>query len=699
MADIHLSLGFPWWYTMMCILVGIVFAWLMYRRFDFDHPWAGWARPFMFLLRALSVAIICFLLLSPVLKHVSYEEVKPTIVIGIDQSQSVGYALGKKQSEVLETVNALSDRLKGRYQVDIQSIGNDVNNKLSNDFNKPSTNLNQFFQNINEGVEYQALGAVVMLSDGIFNTGPSPLFESSRIKAPIYTVGVGDTIPARDLSIRNVIHNEIGFLGDISKVQVDIQAFNLKGHSARINISQDGHAFQGKPIMINTDDFFQTIEFEIPLSKAGMSRYIVSVTQLPGEATTANNSKEFYIDVLDSKLNIDIVASSPHPDISAIKSVIDNNKNYDLKIHYLYQPVKLREKVDLLILYQVPTVNNFASSFENLWKSIQHRPLPKLFVLGGQSNFSRFNQIQTTLQLIGNQGSLNDVYPLLRKGFQAFAAKDEWQGIISGFPPLQTPFGTFVAGPNAQVLMEQRIGRVETQYPLWLIGQEDKNRVGIIAGEGWWRWRLSESAKTGRTTTFDDIVGSTIRLLATREDKRKFKVRTNERVYEISDNISLTGELYNDNYKLVNTPEVKLSLTDAANKEYKFTLDRTDNAYRLDIGQLPAGNYRYMARVLFQGKELTSGGDFTVKNNDKELFDLMADFGLLRQISEDSGGRFISVNELDKLADMIKSNDAIKPIIRSDKRTDPLINLKWIFGLLAFLLSAEWALRRYLGRY
>ena len=106
-----------------------------------------------------------------------------------------------------------------------------------------------------------------------------------------------------------------------------------------------------------------------------------------------------------------------------------------------------------------------------------------------------------------------------------------------------------------------------------------------------------------------------------------------------------------------------------------------------------------MARVLFQGKELTSGGDFSVKNNDKELFDLMADFGLLRQISEDSGGRFISVNELDKLADMIKSNDAIKPIIRSDKRTDPLINLKWIFGLLAFLLSAEWALRRYLGRY
>ncbi len=699
MADVHLSLGFPWWYTMLCILAGIVFAVLMYRRFDFDHPWASWAKPLMFFLRAASVAIICFLLLSPVLKHISYEEVKPTIVIGIDQSQSTGFALGKKQTEIVSQVNALSDRLKGKYQVVTQSIGNDVDGRLTSDFNKPSTNLNQFFQNINEGIEYQSLGAVVLLTDGIFNTGPSPLFEASRIKAPIYTVGVGDTLPAKDLSIRSIINNEIGFLGDISKVQADIQAFNLKGHSANVTISLDGHAIQSKPVLINSDDFFQTVEFQIPLNKAGMSKYTVAVTQLPGEATMANNIKEFYIDVLDSKLNIDLVAASPHPDISAIRSVIDNNKNYDLKIHYLYQPVKLREKVDLLILYQVPTVNSFGSTFETLWKSIQNRPLPKLFIVGGQSNIPRFNQLQNTLQLAGSPGSLNDVYPLLRTGFQAFAVKDEWQGTLSGFPPLQTPFGTFTPGPNAQVLMDQRIGRVETKYPLWLIGQEDKNRVGIIAGEGLWRWRLNESAKTGKTTVFDDIVGNTMRLLATREDKRKFKVRTNERVYEITDNISLTGELYNDNYELINSPEVKLNLTDDAKKEYKYILDRTDNAYKLDIGQLPTGNYHYMARVMFQGKELTSAGDFTVKNADKELFDLVADFGLLRQISGDSGGQFIKVSELDKLADMIKSNDAIKPIIRSDKKTDPLINLKWIFGLLALFLSAEWALRRYLGRY
>jgi len=699
MADAHLSLSFPWWYTSLCILTGVVFAVLMYRRFDFDHPWSKWARPLLFILRTLSVAIICFLLLDPVLKHIRYDEIKPTIVIGVDQSQSVGFALGNNQKAITEKVEALSRELGGTYNVVTQSIGHDIDSKITEQYDRSSTNLNRFFQNINEGTGSQAPGAVILLSDGIFNTGPSPLFEASRIKAPIYTLGVGDTLPAKDVSIRNIIHNEIGFLGDISRIQVDIQAFNLKGHSSTVTISQQGQSLQSKPVTISDNDYFTTLDFQIPLNKAGLQKYVITVSQLPGEVTLANNTKEFFIDVLDSKLNIDLVAASPHPDISAIRYVIDENKNYDLKIHYLYEAVQLREKCDLLILYQVPTVNAFNSSFENLWKSIQNRPIPTLFVLGGQSNLPRFNQIQQTLQVSGSQASMNDVYGIFQPNFPVFTVEDSWKTALPALPPLQIPFGSFVAGANAHILMNQKIGRVETKYPLWLIGQENNKRTGVIAGEGLWRWRMGESARTGRTEVFNDILGNTIRYLATREDKRKFKVRTDERTYEITDNIVITGELYNDNYQLVNDAEVRLVITDPGKKEFRYILDRTDNAYKLDIGQLPAGTYNYSAKVNFQGKELTSGGSFTVKAAEKELFDLVADFGLLRQISDESGGKFLRVDEIDRLASLIRSNEAIKPVIKSDRKTDPLINLKWIFGLLALLLTAEWLLRRYMGRY
>jgi hypothetical protein len=138
----------------------------------------------------------------------------------------------------------------------INPIGDDIKGEISDTFNRPATNLNQFFQGINDGGGIQSLGAVVLLSDGIFNTGASPLFEASRIKAPIYTVAVGDTTPPRDLTIRNVLHNEIGFLDDISKVQVDVQAFHLEGRSAIVNISQSGRVIQSKPLSIQGSDFF-----------------------------------------------------------------------------------------------------------------------------------------------------------------------------------------------------------------------------------------------------------------------------------------------------------------------------------------------------------------------------------------------------------------------------------------------------------
>jgi hypothetical protein len=699
MTDLQLSIGTPWWYIALCLLTGIVFATLLYRNFNFDHPWSRWARPLLFLLRALAVAIICFLLLTPVLKHFSYEKVLPTIVIGVDQSMSVGYALGDKQKDIAQRVNDIGEKLGNDYHVLYQSIGDDIKGEISDTFNRPATNLNQFFQGINDGGGIQSLGAVVLLSDGIFNTGASPLFEASRIKAPIYTVAVGDTTPPRDLTIRNVLHNEIGFLDDISKVQVDVQAFHLEGRSAIVNISQSGQVIQSKPLSIQGSDFFKTVEFELPLKKAGLTKYVVQVTNLPGEATFTNNVREFYIDVINSKLNIEMIAASPHPDIAAIKSVIEKNKNYDLQIHYLYQPVKLREKIDLLILFQVPTTNSFYQAFNTLWKTIQNKPFPTLFFLGGQSDVVGFNRIQKELNISGGQGSINDVYPILQSNFLSFEVKDSWKSGILSFPPLQLPFGSFIAGVNTQILMNQRIGRVETKYPLWLIGQDGQNKVGVIAGEGLWRWKLNETAKTGKSEVFDDLLNNTMRLLATREDKRKFKLATNERTYEINNNILFSGELYNDNYELINTPEVNLSVKNTSGKEFTYILDRTEKAYKLDVGRLPAGEYTYRGRVHFQGKDLASDGSFTVKATDKEMYDLVADFGTLRQISDDSKGKFLKLADLDKLVDLIQSNDSIKPILKNNRKTDPLINIKWIFGLLALLLSTEWALRKYMGRY
>jgi hypothetical protein len=51
------------------------------------------------------------------------------------------------------------------------------------------------------------------------------------------------------------------------------------------------------------------------------------------------------------------------------------------------------------------------------------------------------------------------------------------------------------------------------------------------------------------------------------------------------------------------------------------------------------------------------------------------------------------------IADSIKSKMTVKPVLYQTTKTEPLIHLKWIFGLLAVLLGLEWFLRRYFGGY
>jgi hypothetical protein len=162
--------------------------------------------------------------------------------------------------------------------------------------------------------------------------------------------------------------------------------------------------------------------------------------------------------------------------------------------------------------------------------------------------------------------------------------------------------------------MNQRIGRVETKYPLWLIGQNGQNKVGVIAGEGLWRWKLNETAKTGKSDVFDDLLNNTMRLLATREDKRKFKLATNERTYEINSNILFSGELYNDNYELINTPEVNLSVKNALparNLPIYLIAQKRRTSWMSD--DCPQVNILIGEGVHFQGKDLASDGSFTVK--------------------------------------------------------------------------------------
>jgi hypothetical protein len=54
---------------------------------------------------------------------------------------------------------------------------------------------------------------------------------------------------------------------------------------------------------------------------------------------------------------------------------------------------------------------------------------------------------------------------------------------------------------------------------------------------------------------------------------------------------------------------------------------------------------------------------------------------------------------LQKIVAHLKKQSSSKPIIVSEKKVDPIINLPWVLLLIVLILTIEWGLRKYFGAY
>ena len=103
--------------------------------------------------------------------------------------------------------------------------------------------------------------------------------------------------------------------------------------------------------------------------------------------------------------------------------------------------------------------------------------------------------------------------------------------------------------------------------------------------------------------------------------------------------------------------------------------------------------------MLFRSYTLSFDGKFRVQPIQLELFETTANHAVLRALSQKFGGEMLYPADMSSLAEKIAANKTVKPLIYESTTTNPLINLKWIFAILAFLLAAEWFVRRYFGAY
>lgn len=688
---------YPFWFIIICILLGVVFSIILYFRnknFNFTPS----IKKILFGIRFISISIIAFLLLSPLIEHLTRKIEKPIIIIAQDNSESI--CLNKDSSfyrtQYLKNLNGFIEQLKEKYDVKTYSFGNTVLEKDTFHFSDKLTDISLIMDELKSVYANRNIGALVLATDGIYNKGKNPLYMTDFADFPIYSMALGDTTIYKDIRISSVNHNKSAFMGNKFPVEIVVQAKKCNGKTSKLSIIKDKEILYSQILDFNSEIKTQRVFLELDANKSGLQKYNVIIDPIDGEISTLNNYQSFYIDISDKKQNILILYHAPDPDISTIKQFLEQNDNYQVSVFQAADFTGSITNYHTIILHQLPSKTY---PIKKILESNKTFNIPILYILGEKSDIAAFNLQLTGLQIItNNKNSLNEARPVINSAFPLFSIEHDLVEITDDLPPLDAPFGNYKTAKSTNTLFFQNINAVPTQIPLILFNNTNNTKIAVIAGTGIWKWKLMNYQKNQNYDIIQNLIKKTIQYLSVTSEKGLFRISNTTRFNEY-EQIEFNAEVYNQSDELINTPEVTMNIYNKENKIYPFTFNKTSNAYHLNSGIMPAGEYKYEGKVKIGDSTYTKKGFFYIIALNKESITTEANHKLLYNIAHNNNGQLYYPSQFDLLLKEINKRDDIKSVSYNQKQYIDLINLFWVFVIILILLSSEWFLRKWTGNY
>lgn len=674
-----------------CLFVGLFFAWLLYAK---PGVLSRSLRLVLAIFRTITVSLILWLLFSPMIKQVNYTLEKPIVILAQDNSASIGSFLpaGFDSLKYKQAILKLTELLSEKYDVRTYSFSDQVSKGLDFGYKGKLTNATALFSQLKDEYLNRNVGAVILASDGIFNRGGSPAVEAVALKAPLHIIALGDTVPKKDVLIANVNSNDLVYLDNDFKIEIEVEAYQAKQEQTKLIVLEDGKKVYESILKLDAVVFTKNISVPLKALKLGQHTFTVSLSALKNEVSLKNNSQQVVIEVIDDRQKVLITAAGPHPDLGVLRQSIALNKHNEVSIVMNGELAAIDpDAYGLIILYQLPNVVYANNTFVDKVKASK---IPVWYILGAQTDLGQFNMAQSGITSLSNGTTLQYAYSDISGNLTAFDLDAETRKVIEDFDPLQVPAAQLKILGNTQPVLNQRFGKLKTSLPQLFFMNDNGRKLGYLVGEGLWKWKFSEAKSNPKTPVFNLLISKVMQYLSVKDNKRKFVVYPAKNPFEENEHIILNATLYNDSYQPQNTPDVNIQLKDESGKTYNFNFSKFESAYQLDAGILNAGNYTYLANTSLGTQKYMAKGSFFIKPLTAEFQQTIANHQLLGHLAAETNGQIYFPDQLDQLQKQLLDKTQLKTLSYEDRKYEELINLKWLFALILLLLSAEWFLRK-----
>ena len=454
MNKLSLLFESPPWLIGVGVLLGVLYAGILYYRTKV--PWGKNTNYLLAAIRALMVTQLTLLLFGPLIRQIKNTSESPSIVFAVDNSKSVAeiedsIRLSELQSELGAMRNDLEDE---GYLTEIRTLDG-ITDQGEIEFNENSSNLNEMLRGIQNDYESRNLSRVFLFSDGLYNLGSNPAFHPYNFY--INTIGLGDTTKRPDLNLNSLLYNKIAYQGNKFPIIAELFSYNMMGQTVNVQVVKGGEILERRQVKINNQNQYDQVEFLLEASESGMHRYSVRALPVEGEFITSNNSKEAFIDIIDGKQKILLVAPAPHPDIKAIKSALESNDNYELVTYIKGISQYKEDKYDAVVLHQIP---DRRKSYQDILQKVIAEKIPAFFIYGSQSDINEFNDINGTVRILPINFQKDQVFPMYNNGFGKFLYSQDNIGSLNDFTPVSVPFANYAVQTQADGLAVRRTGLV-----------------------------------------------------------------------------------------------------------------------------------------------------------------------------------------------------------------------------------------------
>tara|TARA_R110002049_G_scaffold72650_1_gene188027 strand:- start:3288 stop:5321 length:2034 start_codon:yes stop_codon:yes gene_type:complete len=635
-------------------------------------------------LRTISIFGILVLLINPKFESFTYFDEKPTLVVAVDNSESISYL--KQDEKAREVVKALSNNseLNNRFDIHTYSFGKSVSTLDSLNFNERQSNLALALKQLGEVYANQT-APIVVLSDGNQTYGSDYSYVSKGIKQSVYPVILGDSTVYSDLSIKQLNVNRYVYLKNKFPVEVIANYSGKDAINTELKIWSGNAVVFRKSLQFNASKTSEIISTALIANSVGVKTYRVELVALENEKNKVNNTKNFGVEVIDQKTNIALVYDRMHPDLGALKKSIESNEQRSVSI---FKPKELLNKINdfqLVILYQP---NN---RFNSILKEIKEQKINTFIISGETTNWNILNESQDYYkQKITNQ--TENYQPSLNKNYGTFIVENI---DFNNFPPLKSEFGTLQISVPHDILLYKSVNGITIEDALLATFEANGTKHAILNGEDIWKWRAQSFINTNSFNNFDEFINKLVQYLSSNKKRKRINIDYKS-FYNGNDDVIISAQYFNKNFEFDNSASLSIILKnkdDESVREVPLLLNNGN--YTVDLSGINAGLYDFT--IKHNVESVAASGSFQILEYNVEQQFLNADITKLEALASNSKGEAYFVNQASALIDNLLNDKRYTTIQKSTKNIVPLVDWKYLLGLIVLSLFIEWFIRKYNG--